>query len=286
MVSLSQASSLPLPDLAYPLRPIHLSPADDLSTLAAAATLGFYPVICLSASRFIATDDERQMIGNVAQGTNPATERWRYEQGAGDDHELWSAGLTPAAFWHELPAGWVRLPKADVERLVQQSAAGDDLPGSHVAATDNKAATVASSSPCAVDRILPTSSVHLATLPLTSATLDEYACIILSPLVGNRNTSRPASAANNSLGPPPELSKLLVLPTKPPKSALPPPGFLEKAIDFATYWINRGRPVVVACEGGTDGSVGVAVVLLQALFAEDGHLRTTSTEQRESDTLC
>jgi tRNA A64-2'-O-ribosylphosphate transferase len=290
---------LPLPDLALPLRPVHVSPADPLPALAPAATLGFYPIVCLSASRFIASDDDRQMRGETLEDGS-TTEPWRYEQGAGDDHELWSAGLTPADFWHKLPAGWERSAKAEVEQLAKAATKGPDskpgLPSIAAALAEDSSRELATPNANTIDLVRPSAFVHLATLPLSSTTLDDYACIILSSSVGlpcpifpEPSSSQRRAASDDDLGRPARHDQtLLVLPTKPPKAALPPPAALETAVAFAACSIARGQKVVVACEGGTDGSVGVGVVLLQALFDEKGIFRaepSASSSHRSSTDL-
>jgi tRNA A64-2'-O-ribosylphosphate transferase len=60
----------------------------------AALPVGAVPILCLSASRFV-----------EARGDAPsAHEGWRYIQGAADDAEGWSRGLTAHAFWQHAAA--------------------------------------------------------------------------------------------------------------------------------------------------------------------------------------
>ncbi|KAG6891019.1 hypothetical protein C0992_010992 [Termitomyces sp. T32_za158] len=79
-------SSYELPALPVPLRPFWITPATTTyPTFSTSSTAPFLPIICLSASR--QSDDARRPHG------------FAYIQGSGDDHELWSMGLTPAHYW-------------------------------------------------------------------------------------------------------------------------------------------------------------------------------------------
>ena len=73
--------------LDKPLRPIFINPDTRyLPDFSDAASLDFYPVICISASRYVPDEIERHTWGE-------------YVQGSGDDHELWSRGLSAEVFW-------------------------------------------------------------------------------------------------------------------------------------------------------------------------------------------
>ena len=87
-----------LPDiLKKPLIPQFISPASKLppiidlfscqEDLDDIQNLNYYPVILVSASAL----EESEKIQNSYQ--------WMYVQGAGDDEESWSKGLTPTIFW-------------------------------------------------------------------------------------------------------------------------------------------------------------------------------------------
>lgn len=67
----------------------------------ATSSVDYLPVICVSASRHVATDEQRAMHS------------WTYVQGAGDDEETWAAGLTAPVFWAHRDA----LLEVDGERL-------------------------------------------------------------------------------------------------------------------------------------------------------------------------
>ncbi|KAG6836477.1 hypothetical protein H0H93_007646 [Arthromyces matolae] len=104
-------SSFDLPALPAPLRPFWITPATTtFPTFTTSSGSPFLPVICLSASR--QSEDARRTAG------------FSYIQGSGDDHELWSMGLTPAHYWRHasvlLSAG-----RSDLPDLVQHVISSD-----------------------------------------------------------------------------------------------------------------------------------------------------------------
>ncbi|GLB37858.1 putative initiator tRNA phosphoribosyl transferase [Lyophyllum shimeji] len=107
-------SSFELPALPAPLRPFWITPATTtFPSFPTFEPLPFHPVICLSASR--PSDDTRRLGG------------FGYIQGSGDDHELWSMGLTPTHYWRHttalLAASRSELP--GVIRTILSSDCGD-----------------------------------------------------------------------------------------------------------------------------------------------------------------
>ncbi|KAF9215494.1 hypothetical protein BGZ59_001243 [Podila verticillata] len=77
--------------LSKPIRPIWLTPQsflfkDDPPDY---SQVGFFPVICLSASRVVSEGMEEQ-------------DGYLYVQGSGDDEEMWSKGLRPDLFWENV----------------------------------------------------------------------------------------------------------------------------------------------------------------------------------------
>ncbi|KAK0212280.1 initiator tRNA phosphoribosyl transferase [Desarmillaria ectypa] len=79
-------SSYALPQLLYPLRPMWITPSTS-SFPQVGSDSGFYPVICVSASKQVEDGLERRSSG------------FTYIQGSGDDHEAWGMGLVPDIFW-------------------------------------------------------------------------------------------------------------------------------------------------------------------------------------------
>lgn len=81
-----QASSLTLPSLSKPLRPFWTHPATRTPpTIEPDAP--FTPVICVSASKWVGSEDDVPAVTRVQGGR---TVGFSYVQGAGDDDELWS----------------------------------------------------------------------------------------------------------------------------------------------------------------------------------------------------
>jgi len=80
------ASSYELPRLTKPIRPVWVTPTT-IDFPAFDDDTQFYPIICLSASKVVQDGLDRREAG------------YTYVQGAGDDHESWSLGLTPSLFW-------------------------------------------------------------------------------------------------------------------------------------------------------------------------------------------
>ncbi|KAK0483100.1 initiator tRNA phosphoribosyl transferase [Armillaria luteobubalina] len=79
-------SSYTLPRLLYPLRPMWITPSTS-SFPQVGSDPGFYPIICVSASKQVEDGLERRSSG------------FTYIQGSGDDHEAWGMGLVPEMFW-------------------------------------------------------------------------------------------------------------------------------------------------------------------------------------------
>lgn len=104
-----------LTDLKRPLKPVWISPASQLDEeiLKDLNELEFCPVICLSASKYLDDDAGLDRAGGFT-----------YIQGAGDDHEGWSKGLSPTLFWEHrvqlLSSHRTALPSL-VERIILSS---------------------------------------------------------------------------------------------------------------------------------------------------------------------
>ncbi|CAM9609314.1 unnamed protein product [Scytosiphon promiscuus] len=77
--------------LKKPLRAVWLSPeshlVEGMMPACSPDELSFTPVICVSASKVITPEHHREQHS------------WVYLQGAGDDEEHWSCGITPEQFW-------------------------------------------------------------------------------------------------------------------------------------------------------------------------------------------
>ena len=113
-----QDSSLTIPPLTKPLRPIFIHPGTSYAPtlpLPGSSDAPFIPIICLSASTFISHG-----------GPEARRDPWgtfEYVQGSGDDDELWGKGLKPAHFFPHreeiLSASREDLPEL-IQKLVEQ----------------------------------------------------------------------------------------------------------------------------------------------------------------------
>jgi hypothetical protein len=113
-----QNSSLTLPPLTKPLRPIFIHPGTSYAPtlpLPGSSDGAFIPIICLAASTFISHG-----------GPEARRDPWgtfEYVQGSGDDDELWGKGLKPAHFFPHreeiLSASREDLPDL-IQKLVEQ----------------------------------------------------------------------------------------------------------------------------------------------------------------------
>lgn len=85
-------SDLQVPRLDRPLRPIFVT-TNIFGSLPDLTQLPFHHVVCLSVSR--------QTKGGMAyaHSAGRSGRTYVYMQGAGDDHENWAMGLTPAVWW-------------------------------------------------------------------------------------------------------------------------------------------------------------------------------------------
>ncbi|CAE6471058.1 unnamed protein product [Rhizoctonia solani] len=84
---LLNSSEYKLPILTKPLRPFWISPdSSNPRPPTVDESTPFYAVVCLSASQRVQDGADRRL-------------GFTYVQGSGDDHEMWSKGLTPDLFW-------------------------------------------------------------------------------------------------------------------------------------------------------------------------------------------
>ncbi|KDQ20986.1 hypothetical protein BOTBODRAFT_100195 [Botryobasidium botryosum FD-172 SS1] len=252
------ASTFTLSALSKPLRPMWLSPASTLPDLSPDSDIPFFPVICLSASKHVDSQPD-------GLESRPG---FTYVQGSGDDHELWSQGLTPRLFWEHakalLECSRTELPSF-VRALVEQS----QTPA--LAFTD----TAQLSAVAIADRF------HLG---VCSGTLP-----------------------NNPPLPPPCNAAIIVVPKDSEEDLTPdcasppvirlcnPPGkrgqhsFLSSVLPTATEFIRsklaQGYTVLVASQKGDDTSLGIAIVALQYFFNEAGSY-TGEDESRTSGSIC
>ncbi|WVW84199.1 hypothetical protein I302_106229 [Kwoniella bestiolae CBS 10118] len=112
-----ESSSLPLPNLAKPLRPFFIHPSTSTSPHIP-ANPPYTPIICLSASRWVNHPDD-QIPSVTRLGDSSMTVGFDYVPGAGDDDELWARGLTPRLF-HSHKTELLQAERDDLPSLVDE----------------------------------------------------------------------------------------------------------------------------------------------------------------------
>ncbi|KAI0279088.1 initiator tRNA phosphoribosyl transferase [Russula aff. rugulosa BPL654] len=290
-------SSYALPELAKPLRPLWVTPASARFPYIA-PDASFLPVICVSASRAVDAGTERRMEG------------FSYVQGSGDDHELWGQGLTPQLFWRHRTE-LLACSREDVEAVVvklvtavrgtQQTSGVDGL-------HDGGAWSMLPTPVLKVrGRVLLCTLVDLprelpASVPSTCAPNNdgeiETAFIVVyastsnatpgdtdktSPVVEPRSDDR-ETRANTEPGGSEGTSRVLRmhLPLGKRGQHIFVHDILPRAVSFASSHLGLGRKLCVA--GGDEG-IGVALVLLQLFFDDEGSLRSGITRNPSSSSV-
>ncbi|KAA1476491.1 initiator tRNA phosphoribosyl transferase [Dentipellis sp. KUC8613] len=268
-------SSYLLPNLRLPLRPLWITPAT--STFPSLPSSGgegrqFIPIICVSASKQVSDGIERRSLG------------FSYVQGSGDDHELWSMGLTPALFWKEkyriLGADRETLPSL-VSEVVSQSL--------HAVQRDKSWTTPPSPITKIANRMLLCRLSDLpATLPAplpgdTSAST-ETAFILISPTADpdtEAETVSPIPAPDEETNPAPRVLRLNLASGKKGQYQFLH-GVLPQAMTFVKFHLTHARNICIACESGKDAGVGVALAALQVFFTDEGHYKLHLDAQQHS----
>ncbi|KAF8554921.1 initiator tRNA phosphoribosyl transferase [Imleria badia] len=240
------ASSYALPTLAYPLRPIWITPATTVfPTFPKRPDRAFYPIICVSASKQVMEGVERRASG------------FAYIQGSGDDHELWGMGLTPTLYWRHrveiLAAGSSDLPDI-VQSLVSASSRPDDAidPNHPLRSTPIQHIS---------GRISICTIASLQRPDLLQAHPD-VAFVCLTP-------QDPDQTAGST-----DESRMLRIQT--PEGKKGQHHFLTvvlpRSMPFIQHHLQNQRTLCIACNTGTDISVGVALAVLALFFRPDGSL--------------
>ncbi|KAG5722015.1 tRNA A64-2'-O-ribosylphosphate transferase [Termitomyces sp. T112] len=237
-----QRSSFELPALPAPLRPFWITPATTtFPTLSTSSNASFLPVICLSASR--QSDDARRPHG------------FAYVQGSGDDHELWSMGLTPAHYWRHtstlLSASRSELPELVKTLILSDSAR--ELPVSIDEGSLTKIAKVQGRLQIGTYR------------DVERAGWAKDLVYVLLPATSEVPMPKP--------GP-----KFMTIPLAPRIKTHLNQTILSRAVPFIGSELAHGRTVCIVCGGekpGKEGDVGdegVAVLLaaLVVFFSDEG----------------
>lgn len=103
-------SDLEVPKLEAALRPVFVTQDQPIPTSEAVAEAGTIPLLCVSASRIVPSDQLDPEAQHV------------YVQGAGDDEEAWARGLTPALFWTHRDEILANPVPQTIDDIVTQSA--------------------------------------------------------------------------------------------------------------------------------------------------------------------
>ncbi|KAG6865111.1 hypothetical protein C0991_005011 [Blastosporella zonata] len=246
-------SSFELPALPAPLRPFWITPATTtFPSVPSPKKPPFLPIICLSASR--QSDDARRPGG------------FAYIQGSGDDHELWSMGLTPSHYWRHtstlLAATRSELPEL-IQTLILSDATQElDQSSTTLVYKDVKVTWI--------------EKVHgrlrIGTLnDVERAGWSEDIAYVLLPVASEAPTT-PSTPARNRCS--------ITLPLAPRIKTHLAQTLLPRALPFISKELKSGRNVCIACGGekpgdtGDVGDEGVAVLLaaLVVFFDMDGRL--------------
>lgn len=235
-------SSFTLPKLPCPLRPLWITPAT--TTFPSLPTEGreFLPVVCVSASRQIEYGIDRRSVG------------FSYIQGSGDDHELWSMGLTPELFWkhkHDiLEASRAELPHLISTLVSRRHSRSDGNAPTPITMIDGHVLI------CAISDLL--SEALMRTYDLTNTVF-----LLLTSRVAEQDDAFPIFSSETTI------LQVQVIEGKKGHTH-----FLEEVLPRSMDYIRRhllhGKRVCVACNTGQDISVGVALSALQQFFDDNG----------------
>ncbi|CEL57117.1 tRNA A64-2'-O-ribosylphosphate transferase OS=Saccharomyces cerevisiae (strain ATCC 204508 / S288c) GN=RIT1 PE=1 SV=3 [Rhizoctonia solani AG-1 IB] len=235
---LLNASEYTLPALTKPLRPFWISPdssnprpptVDDSSH--------FYAIVCLSASQRVQDGVDRR-LGFI------------YVQGSGDDHEMWSKGLTPDLFWRHKDK-LLACDQTDLEDEITQIL--EDTRNSEGIALLNPIRPVHG-------RILV--GTRAANHPMYLGDLDTCAMLILTS-----NVSDVQQPENST---PTTLSVRSFYPKQHPTE------FLTHTLPISLEFIRThlelpGSRVCILCKDAKDLSVGIATAAITLYFNEAGY---------------
>ena len=194
----------------------------------------FYPIVCCTASRRVAGAE-------ASEGG--------YIQGAGDDSEGWSQGLTPPVFWGYRERLRIT-PKEEVPDLIQELI---------------KIETSKAIASTAV-RILPTSLAFVSTLGMTKSPQImqfDHAVICIEQLAENN----PSHTAQNGTQ---TLLHLQCPSGKLGSRALRTQLVQVQSFMAAIFSKEDSPKILFACSTGRDLSVGVALAVLCLWFKDDG----------------
>ncbi|KAG8697946.1 hypothetical protein FRC08_006226 [Ceratobasidium sp. 394] len=242
------ASTYTLPLLTKPLRPFWISPyLSDFRVPIIDDSTPFYPVVCVSASQPVQDGVDRRL-------------GFMYVQGSGDDHELWSQGLTPTIFWAH-KSQLLACPQDDLDGLIQELL--------RLEQTRDTSSEPHFDPIKAVDgRLL------VGTRPPTAAFSTLGATLILTDAPPKMTEPINANDSNKSDLDQPALPTTLEIPGYYPRQH--PTQFLTNTLPASLEFIRShlaaspDSHVTILCKDGKDLSVGIATAALVLYFNESG----------------
>ncbi|KAL9613289.1 MAG: hypothetical protein Q9167_002156 [Letrouitia subvulpina] len=224
--------------LKKPLRPFWVTP-DSLLPEIHSTAIDYHPVICCTVSH--------RVLG--AEGSENG-----YIQGAGDDSEGWSHGLTPSVFWKN--------------RLQLLSTLEEDLPGlisKLVKQEEIRSGLMVSDNAVLIK---PTSSTYIGSLSAVSK-YRSFDAIVICSEIASHEISRDTSTALNEATP--------ILRLKCPGGKLGSRALrrqLHLLMPFlGVHFNNHQTPrILFSCPTGHDLAIGTALVAFCLLYNDDGQV--------------
>ncbi|KAF8593548.1 initiator tRNA phosphoribosyl transferase [Ceratobasidium sp. AG-I] len=262
-----KASAYTLPSLTKPLRPLWISPDSSNPRVPSVdASSPFYPIICLSASRRVQDGVDRQL-------------GFTYVQGSGDDHEMWSQGLTPSVYWRHkselLACSQDELQPKIEELLEQDQDIGGGLTCHGIEAVRGRLLVGSWST-----------NQEMQDAILNDTHENPWATLILTNEISANQNSIPTNAsagpvdtldASDEHTPPSSPPMTLCVPGFYPKQH--PTQFLTQTLPTSLAFIHShlasspDSRVAVICKDGKDLSVGVATAALTLYFDDSGNFK-------------
>ncbi|KAI4176095.1 MAG: hypothetical protein LQ346_007954 [Caloplaca aetnensis] len=230
--------------ITKPLHPVFVTPASPLPSVSLQTY--YCPIVCLTASSTL---------------SNPSHPSSTYIQGAADDSESWSHGLTPSLFWQYK------------ETLL--AASEDELPNLIHCLLNGPTTAAPAKATAPPVLIRPTQSLYIAPLSSisTSPIKDWDAIIICAPQNPFPAPPEP-SPTSPATSPQPTTLHLPCPQGKPGSRALRTQlgrihPFIDPILRNPLYW-TRPIKILCTCPTGTDLSVGAALLILCQYADEEG----------------
>ncbi|KAI4280230.1 MAG: hypothetical protein L6R38_004617 [Xanthoria sp. 2 TBL-2021] len=241
--------------LSGPLRPFFVTPDHPFPNLPSQAQLPYHPVVCLTSSH--------RVYGAENSEDN-------YIQGAGDDSESWSQGLTPALFWRHkntlMSATNTELPSLIALLVTGEQA---DVQSQHTAAT----------------LITPASSIWIGSNgSIDSDAWDAVVCCSCTDPFTDLQAKNQAMSTERQ----PKVLHISIPQGKIGSRALRThlhllAPFLQPILESNTSEdATKPLKILFTCPTGIDLAIGTALVALCLFFDDDGN-RPNSLKRRDEN---